>query len=272
LRQQRAWQRWTITEPVAQENGMIIRFDGKIVVVTGAGHGFGREIAQNFARLGAFVFATDITAEALTETASPGGIVVRALDLRDRAAGAEWIAQIETQTGRSIDILVNNAGGVAGQGPVPLEDVSDHAWNEIFDINVNAAFALCRAVVPGMKRAGGGRIVNISSGAGLQASLTGIQAYCSAKHAVVGLTRQLAHELGPYAITVNSVAPGFIRTNAATEAQWDSYGPAGQAALVDRIAMKRLGSAQDIAKAVVFFASDLADFVTGQILQVDGGR
>jgi 3-oxoacyl-[acyl-carrier protein] reductase len=89
---------------------------------------------------------------------------------------------------------------------------------------------------------------------------------------VVGLTRQLAHEFGPFNITVNSVAPGFIRTNPATEKQWDSYGPEGQKALVERIAMKRLGSAQDIANAVVFFASDLAGFVNGQILQVDGGR
>ena len=140
----------------------------------------------------------------------------------------------------------------------------------LFDINVNAAFTLCRAAAPAMKRAGGGRIVNTSSGAGLQPSLTGIQAYCAAKHAVVGLTRQLAHEFGPYNITVNSVAPGFIRTNAATEKQWESYGPDGQKALVERIAMKRLGTAQDIANAVVFFASDLAGFVNGQILQVDG--
>ncbi len=251
---------------------MNIRFDQKIVAVTGAGHGFGQQIARTFATLGATVFATDLNLEALRETASAGGITVQPVDLRDRAAGAAWIAGIEAQAGRSIDILVNNAGGVAGQGPVPLEDVSDSAWNTIFDINVNAAFTLCRAAAPGMKRAGGGRIVNISSGAGLQPSLTGIQAYCSAKHAVVGLTRQLAHELGPYNITVNSVAPGFIRTNPATEAQWDSYGTDGQKSLVERIAMKRLGTAADIANAVVFFASDLAGFVNGQVLQVDGGR
>jgi 3-oxoacyl-[acyl-carrier protein] reductase len=251
---------------------MNIRFDQSIVAVTGAGHGFGREIARRFAGLGARVFATDLGADDLAETASPGSIRTQAVDLRDRAAGAAWIAAIEAEAGRPIDILVNNAGGVAGQGPVPLEDVSDPDWNTIFDINVNAAFTLCRAAVPGMKRAGGGRIVNISSGAGLQPSLTGIQAYCSAKHAVVGLTRQLAHELGPFNITVNSVAPGFIRTNPATEAQWDSYGEAGQQALVDRIALKRLGSAADIANAVIFFASDLAAFVSGQILQVDGGR
>jgi len=251
---------------------MNIRFDGKTVAVTGAGHGFGRCIAQTFAHLGAQVFATDISADELAETAAGGGVVTKVVDLRDRAAGAAWIHQIEAQTNGPIDVLVNNAGGVGGQGPKPLEDVSDEDWNVLFDINVNAAFTLCRAAAPAMKRMGGGRIVNTSSGAGLQPSLTGIQAYCSAKHAVVGLTRQLAHEFGPYNITVNSVAPGFIRTNAATEKQWESYGADGQVALVQRIAMRRLGTAQDIANAVVFFASDLAGFVNGQILQVDGGR
>ena len=131
---------------------------------------------------------------------------------------------------------------------------------------------LCRAAAPAMKKAGRGRVINISSGAGLQASLTGIQAYCSAKHAVIGLTRQLAHEFGPFGITVNSVAPGFIRTNPTTEAQWESYGADGQKALVERIALRHLGTAQDIANAVMFFASDLASFVNGQVIQVDGGR
>jgi 3-oxoacyl-[acyl-carrier protein] reductase len=251
---------------------MNIRFDGKTVAVTGSGHGFGRCIAQTFAHLGARVFATDISADELAETAAGGGMTTKVVDLRDRAAATAWIRQIETQTGGPIHVLVNNAGGVAGQEPKALEDVADDDWNILFDINVNAAFTLCRAAAAAMKRAGGGRIVNTSSGAGLQPSLTGIQAYCAAKHAVVGLTRQLAHEFGPYNITVNSVAPGFIRTNPATERQWDSYGPDGQKTLLERIAMKRLGTAQDIANAVVFFASDLAGFVNGQILQVDGGR
>jgi 3-oxoacyl-[acyl-carrier protein] reductase len=251
---------------------MNIRFDGKVVAVTGAGHGFGRAIAQSFSRLGARVFATDLSADELAETAALGGIVTQVVNLRDRAAGAAWIGAIEAKAGAAIDVLVNDAGGVAGQEFKPVEDVSDEAWNIIFDINVNAAFTLCRAAAPGMKRAGSGRIINISSGAGLQASLTGIQAYCSAKHAVVGLTRQLAHELGPFGITVNSVAPGFIRSNPASERQWDSYGPDGQKVLVQRIAMQRLGTAQDIANAVLFFASDLAGFVNGQILPVDGGR
>jgi 3-oxoacyl-[acyl-carrier protein] reductase len=251
---------------------MNIRFDGKTVAVTGAGHGFGRCTAQTFAHLGARVFATDISPDELSQTAAQGGIAARAVDLRDRAAGADWIRQIEAQTNGPIAVLVNNAGGVGGQEHRPLEEVSDEDWNLLFDINVNAAFALCRAAAPGMKRAGGGRIVNTSSGAGLQASLTGVQAYCAAKHAVVGLTRQLAHEFGPYNITVNSVAPGFIRSNPASERQWDGYGPDGQQALLDRIALKRLGCAQDIANAVVFFASELAGFVNGQVLQVDGGR
>jgi 3-oxoacyl-[acyl-carrier protein] reductase len=123
-----------------------------------------------------------------------------------------------------------------------------------------------------MKAAQSGRIINISSGAGLGISLTGIQAYASAKAAQIGLTRQLAHELGPWGITVNNIAPGFVRSNPTTERQWESYGEAGQRELVDRIALKRLGTPDDIAHAVVFFASDYAGWITGQVLSVDGGK
>jgi 3-oxoacyl-[acyl-carrier protein] reductase len=250
---------------------MNIRFDGRVVVVSGAGHGFGRCIAQSFAKLGAVVHGCDLSAHELAETAEGYNISTRVVDLTDRRAAAAWIADVEALSG-PIFCLVNNAGGVAGQKPRPLDEVPDEDWDRIFAINVGAAMVLSRAALPGMKRAGQGRVINISSGAGLQASLTGIQAYCSAKHAVIGLTRQLAHEFGPFGITVNSVAPGFIRTNPATEKQWDAYGEEGQKALVSRIAMKKLGTAEDIAKAVVFFASDLAGFVNGQVLSVDGGK
>jgi 3-oxoacyl-[acyl-carrier protein] reductase len=248
---------------------MRIRFNGKTVVVSGAGHGFGRCIAETFAQLGARVFGCDLSAAELAETAR-AGVDTEVLDLTDRAAAAAWIEEIERTTGGAVDVLVNNSGGVAEQEMRPIEEVPDADWERIFAVNIGAAFTLSRAVAAGMKRAG--RIINISSGAGLGPSLTGIQAYCSAKHAVVGFTRQLAHELGPFGITVNSVAPGFVRSNAASEKQWAGYGQKGQRALVERIAMKRLGAPQDIANSVVFFASELAGFVNGQVLAVDGGK
>jgi 3-oxoacyl-[acyl-carrier protein] reductase len=250
---------------------MQLRFDGKRVAVTGAGHGFGRCIAETFAGLGARVFGCDLSAAELVETAK-AGVATEVVDLSDRAAAAAWIAGIEQTTGGAVDVLVNNAGGVAGQQMRPIDEVSDADWDRIFAVNIGAAFALSRAAAAEMKRARKGRIINISSGAGLAASLTGIQAYCSAKHAVVGLTRQLAHELGPFGVTVNSVAPGFVRSNPASERQWIGYGEERQKALIEGIALKRLGTAQDIANAVVFFASDLASFVNGQVLAVDGGK
>ena len=245
---------------------MNLHFDGKVVAVSGAGHGLGACIAERFAASGARVFGCHPAA------ASVPGVDCAVVDLTDRTAGAAWIGAVERTTGGPVDVLVNNAGGVAGQVFHPLEEVMDAEWDRIIAVNLGAAFALSRAAAPGMKRAGRGRIVNISSGAGLQASLTGIQAYASAKHAVVGLTRQLAHELGPHGITVNSVAPGLIPSNPASVAQWDGYGAERQRAMLEAIALRRLGTPQDIANAVVFFASPLADFVNGQILQVDGGR
>ena len=250
---------------------MNLRFDGQAVAVSGAGHGLGRCIAESFSRLGARVFGCDRDAAGLAGTAR-AGVSVAVVDLTDRAAAAEWIASVEHDAGGPLAVLVNNAGGVAGQVFRPLEEVPDEDWDRILAVNLGAAFALSRAAAPGMKRAGRGRIVNISSGAGLQASLTGIQAYASAKHAVVGLTRQLAHELGPYGVTVNSVAPGLIPSNPASLAQWEGYGSEGQREIVSRIALRRLGTPQDIADAVLFFAGPLAGFVNGQVLQVDGGR
>ena len=245
---------------------MNLRFDGEVVAVSGAGHGLGRAIAEAFAGLGAQVFGCAPVA------AEVAGTEMAAVDLTDRAAGAAWIGAVERAAGGPVGVLVHNAGGVAGQVFRPIEAVSDTDWDAVLAVNLGAAFALSRAAAPGMKRAGRGRIVNIASGAGLHASLTGIQAYAGAKHAVVGLTRQLAHELGPHGITVNAVAPGLIPSNPASIAQWEGYGPAKQAAMLDAIALRRLGTPRDIANAVLFFAGPLADFVNGQILQVDGGR
>lgn len=248
-------------------------FTGVTVAVTGAGHGFGRAIARGFADLGARVFGCDLSAEELAGTADhPGAIATKAFDLTAPGAAKAWIAEIEAATGGPVGVLVCNAGGVRGQVNRPIEEVPEADWHAILDINLNAAFALCQAVVPGMKRAGGGRIVTISSGAGLQPSRTGIQAYASAKHGLVGLTRQLGHELGQFGITVNSVAPGFVLSNPATEKQWAAYGAEGQARVLASIALRRLGQAEDIANAVLFLASPMANYINGQVISVDGGK
>jgi 3-oxoacyl-[acyl-carrier protein] reductase len=255
---------------------MNITFNGKSVIVTGAAHGFGRAISLAFASRGANVWACDVVGDEVRETqerciATGGSCVGRVVDVTDKTAVDAFVGEVLKKTGR-VDVLVNNAGGVLGQVGRPLEDVSQADWQKIFDVNVTGAFLFSQAVVPAMKSAHSGRIVNISSGAGLGVSLTGIQAYASAKAGQIGLTRQLAHELGPWGITVNNIAPGFVRSNPATERQWESYGEDGQRALVDRIALKRLGTADDIAYGVLFFASDQANWITGQVISIDGGK
>jgi 3-oxoacyl-[acyl-carrier protein] reductase len=224
---------------------------GKTAVVTGTAHGIGAAIAEALRGDGATVQGVDKDEADLT----------RAAEVRRFFAGLG-----------GVDILVNCAGGVAGQVGRPVEEVTDEDWRAVVDANLTSTFLCTRAVVPGMKERRWGRIVNISSGAGRTVSLTGIQAYASAKAGQIGFTRQMAHELGPFGITVNCIAPGFILSNPTTERQWASYGEAGQAELVQGIAMRRLGEPADIANGVQFFASPRSSWVTGQTISIDGGH
>ncbi len=255
---------------------MDIQFAGKTIIVTGAAHGFGRQIAVRFAQRGGAVWACDLLEDALAETrklceGATGSCEVRRVDVTDRDAVFAFVEEVSSTAG-ALDVLVNNAGGVLGQVGKPLEDVTPSEWQGLFDVNATGAFTFAQAVAPTMKAAGSGRIINISSGAGLGVSLTGIQGYASAKAAQIGLTRQLAHELGPWGITVNNIAPGFVRSNPSTEHQWQSYGEDGQRRLVESISLRRLGTPDDIASGVLFFASEYAGWITGQVLSINGGR
>ena len=254
---------------------MNINFENQTVIVTGAAHGFGRAICIAFAQLGAYVWGCDVLADELTHTRklcveAGGQCEVHAVDITEPNAVKKFVD--EAAGNGQIHVLVNNAGGVLGQVGRPLEEISPQDWNNIFAVNTSGAFYMSQAVAPSMKAAKHGRIINISSGAGLGISLTGIQAYASAKAALIGLNRQLAHELGAWQITVNCIAPGFVRSNPTTEKQWQSYGEDGQRQLVDGIALKRLGKPEDIASGVLFFASDYANWITGQVISIDGGK
>jgi 3-oxoacyl-[acyl-carrier protein] reductase len=224
---------------------------GRVAVVTGTAQGIGAGIAAALANAGADVHGCD------KDT----------VDVADADQVRDFVAAI----GR-VDILVNNAGGVVGQVGRPLEEVSDGDWQAVVDANLTSTFVCTRAVAPGMKEQGYGRIVNISSGAGRSVSLTGIQAYASAKAGQIGFTRQTAHELGRFGITVNAIAPGFVLSNPASIAQWERYGEEGQRRLLESIATRRLGTPEDIANGVLFFAADESSWITGQVLSIDGGR
>src|ERR1700733_12012728 len=235
--------------------------DGQAAVVTGTAQGIGRAIADLLESEGATVHRVD------KDGADNHGADNHGVDLRDSAAVDAFFAGLG-----ELHILVNNAGGVQGQTHTPIDELTDAAWDAVIDANLRTALNCTRAAARVMKPARYGRIVNISSGAGRSVSLTGIQAYTSAKAGQIGFTRQLAHELGPYGITVNCIAPGFVLSNPSTQAQWDSYGEEGQRALVERIATRKTGQPHDIARGVLFFVAKDAGWGSGQTISIDGGH
>jgi 3-oxoacyl-[acyl-carrier protein] reductase len=248
---------------------MLIRFDGRTAIVAGCARGIGQTIARSLASDGARVIACDLLLDDIKPLAGPveggGEIITAKIDVTDETS----IAEVVREAG-DVDILVYVAGGVRGQRPKPLDEVSAEDFAAIVDVNLNGMFLCAKAVAPGMKLKGAGRIVTISSRAGLVASLTGIQSYAAAKHGQIGLVKQLAQELGPFGITVNSVAPGFMATSPDYVRQWDEWPEAFRGNFVNTIAMRRMGEPQDVANAVTFLASEHASWITGQTIPVTG--
>jgi 3-oxoacyl-[acyl-carrier protein] reductase len=247
-----------------------------VVLVTGAAQGIGRGICEAFGRERAVIWACDVAEPELAETVrgcrdAGARAEGRVVDVSGADAVSELVSEITARDG-AVEILVHAAGGVRGQVMQPVETVTAEQWRAIMAANLDGAFLMVRAVTPGMKARRWGRIITISSGAGRSYSQTGIQAYAGAKAGLIGFTRQIARELGAFGITANSVAPGFVLSNPASIRQWEAMGDDGQRRFFDALAIKRLGQPDDIAHAVLFFASEGAGYVTGQTLSVDGGR
>jgi 3-oxoacyl-[acyl-carrier protein] reductase len=245
----------------------ITRFEpGQVAVVTGAARGIGFGIAQRLAQEGLSVALLDRDAAALAgAVASLERAGARAIgatvDLTDSAAVNAAFAEVQAKAGR-IDCLVNNAGVVRD---MRFLGMSDADWDLVIDTNLRSQFLCCRAVLPGMVDRGHGRIVNISSRAWLGGF--GQANYSAAKGGVVSLTRSLAIEFAAKRVTVNAVAPGIVDTP-----MFRNFAPEVQVRLKDSVPVRRIGTAEDIANAVVFFLDPMASYVTGQTLYVCGGR
>ncbi|WP_207538283.1 SDR family NAD(P)-dependent oxidoreductase [Sabulicella rubraurantiaca] len=249
---------------------MDIRFDGRAVLVSGGAQGIGRAICVAFRDSGARVHVVDRDPR-VEEAAREMGITAHVADLTDQAAAAAVVQDVVAQEG-CLDVLALAAGGPLGFSGLSLAEITDENWDRIMDANVKCGLWLSQAAAPVMARAGWGRIVLISSGAAMRASRTGLHAYTAAKHAVIGLTRQLSVGLGRQGITVNSVAPGLILSGPDARNQWDGYSEEKKAQLLSGLSTGRLSRAEDIAHATLFLASEQAASITGQVLAVDGGR
>jgi meso-butanediol dehydrogenase/(S,S)-butanediol dehydrogenase/diacetyl reductase len=245
------------------------RLSGKIAIVTGAGSGIGAATARLFARDGAHVVLCGRRFEKLevvAEEISKAGFAAsaRPVDLRDEAAVDALVADTVMRHGR-LDVLVNNAYGmVAG----PLSSATSADWHETFRSTLDTAFYGLRAALPRMTAQGGGAIVNVSSTAG-HAGQAGIGAYASAKAALENLTRTAAIEAAPHGVRVNTLAPGVIATEGTLAAFAE---PRARAAMESCIPLRRFGSPDEVANAILFLASDEASFITGACLIVDGGQ
>lgn len=244
-----------------------MRFKDKVAVVTGAARGIGRAIALAFIGEGVKAALVDIDGEPLErlqeEIVNRGGQSLRIpCDISKSSAVGEMVNLVLGTFGR-MDILVNNAG-IIRRGTI--ETVTEEDWDRVIAINLKGTFNCCRAVVAPMKRQGGGNIVNVSSIAGKLGDITSAPGYGPSKAGGDALMKTLARQLAPYGIRVNAVAPHAIETE--MSAQWSEE---RRREIIASIPLGRLGKPEDVAQAVLFLASGAASFITGEILDVNGG-
>lgn len=240
-------------------------FSGKVAVVTGGGQGMGRAVARRFVEGGAKVVVNDKNGDAAHATAdalgsgalaAPGDVTVK--------ADVDAVVRLAVDAFGSIGILVNNAGILFSTA---LADMEEDEWDLVIDVNMKGTYLFTRAVLPVMKQAGWGRIVNFSSTAGKAVSTLGGPHYTAAKAGILGLTRAAAKEFAPYGITVNAVCPGLVNT----EMVQQNVAPERLDAYLASFPISRICDPSEVAELVAFLASDRAAYVTGASLDINGG-
>ena len=242
--------------------------EGRVALVTGAGKGIGKAIALAFAREQSHVVINDIcpTNELEKVAQEISALGVKSLSIQADVSQFEqvkdMIGHVE-RTFQRLDILVNNAG-IIRRGTI--ETVTEEEWDQVIRVNLKGTFNCSKAVVDIMKRQRRGKIVNVSSVAGKTGDITSAPGYGPSKAAIDALTKTLARQLASYGINVNAVAPHAIETE--MSAQWSEE---KRKSIIEAIPLKRLGKPEDVAEAVVFLASDKASFITGEVLDVNGG-
>ena len=239
---------------------------GELALVTGASRGIGAEVADTLGRSGAKVIGTatsEAGAEAIAERFSRLGIEGQGIvmDVASAESIDAGIAEVIQEHG-AVGILVNNAGITRDN---LLMRMKDDEWNDVINTNLTGMFYVCRASLRGMMKARAGRVINLASVVGVMGN-AGQTNYAAAKAGMIGFSKSMAREVGSRGITVNVIAPGFIQT-----AMTDALGEDVKSALQSRIALQKLGQAEDIANAVLFLASPAGSYITGETLHVNGG-